>query len=235
MAIIQLTSDMTEQEERAAQNTNNNFLQNFTGWCPLPACTYASATTFTIALDLSSVLAVGDRLRLVQSGATKYFYVIGVDVSGSATTVTVTGGSDYSLANAAISSPAFSKAASPAGFPDWFNWVPTASGSDSMTFTITSIIFAKFKLIGREVCFQSGLTGTTSGTASASCLVTLPLIPSPANRYSFYGWVVDNAWYGAWGYSNGNDNLQATITKSSGGTFGIGKNKSIRLNGFYPI
>jgi hypothetical protein len=40
------------------------------------------------------------------------------------TTITITGGSDYSLANATISGQAYSYAAAPQGFPQWFNYTP---------------------------------------------------------------------------------------------------------------
>ena len=77
-------------------------------------CTYASASTFTMAGDQTTVLSKGDRLKLTQTTA-KYFYVIGVSHSAGTTTVTVTGGTDYTLANAAITTPFYSKEASPAG------------------------------------------------------------------------------------------------------------------------
>lgn len=89
--------------------------------------TYATATTFTITGDYTAILNKGDKIKLTQTTA-KYFYVTAVSYSAPNTTVTVTGGSDYSLANAAITSPYYSKIASPNGFPTSFNWSPSFTG-----------------------------------------------------------------------------------------------------------
>lgn len=79
--------------------------------------TYASATSFTVAADITDQIAVGDKIKVTNGGSTKYFYVTAVSYSSPNTTVTITGGSDYTLANSAITSPYFSKASSPVGFP----------------------------------------------------------------------------------------------------------------------
>lgn len=91
------------------------------GWTELPyTLVYASADdptfTFTVAgVDLSTVLTPGTRIKLTQTTA-KYFIVTKVAFSTN-TTVTVYGGTDYDLANAAITSPYYSRAKAPAGFP----------------------------------------------------------------------------------------------------------------------
>lgn len=87
------------------------------GWEQIPATlTYASATTINTSIDLTGILQKGDKIKL-NNTTTKYFYV----VSLTSTVITVTGGSDYSVANAAITSPFFSKVANPQGFPAYFN------------------------------------------------------------------------------------------------------------------
>jgi len=78
--------------------------------------TYSSADspTFvaTTSLDLTGIIPVGARIKLTQTTA-KYFIVTAID----ATTITLYGGTDYTLANAAISSPQYSTAKAPIGFP----------------------------------------------------------------------------------------------------------------------
>ncbi len=92
------------------------------GWSPgIGTWSYSSADSpaFVISInaDVTSLIGVGDRVKLTQTTA-KYFIVTAVGAfSGGATLVTVYGGTDYTLANAAISSPYYSHAKAPFGFP----------------------------------------------------------------------------------------------------------------------
>lgn len=91
------------------------------GWIPAgETWTYASANdpefTFTISGDKTSKYWPGMRLKLDQSGE-KFFIVTAVSYSDPDTTVTIYGGTDYDLANAAIASPAYSREKAPLGFP----------------------------------------------------------------------------------------------------------------------
>jgi hypothetical protein len=79
----------------------------------------ADSPTFVISVNanMTSVLSVGMRIKLTQTTA-KYFIVTAVgSYSGSATLITVYGGKDYTLANAAITSPYYSSVYAPLGFP----------------------------------------------------------------------------------------------------------------------
>jgi len=97
------------------------------GWVPLGATlaySSADAPTFvaTTSLDLTSFIGPGDRLRLVQSATNLYFLITAI----TAGTVTLYGGTDYTLANSPITVPYFSKAKSPIGFPlDPAKWTQT--------------------------------------------------------------------------------------------------------------
>lgn len=88
-----------------------------TGWLPAgETWTYASATTFTITgVDRTTKYYPCMKIKLTQTTA-KYFIITKVAFSTD-TTVTVYGGTDYTLANAAITSPLFSLNKAPAGFP----------------------------------------------------------------------------------------------------------------------
>lgn len=78
--------------------------------------TYVSATSFKIAgKNVAYRFPKGTKIKLVQT-TTKYFYVVATAFSTD-TTVTITGGSDYTLAEAAISGQAYSYAAAPQGYP----------------------------------------------------------------------------------------------------------------------
>lgn len=92
------------------------------GWVPSSATwTYSSADspTFVISInaDVTGSIGVGMRIKLTQTTA-KYFIVTAMgSYSAGATLVTVYGGTDYTLANAAITSPCYSLAKAPFGFP----------------------------------------------------------------------------------------------------------------------
>jgi hypothetical protein len=78
---------------------------------------YYTPTSFRVPnKDVASRFPKGTKIKLVQSGNTKYFYVIDASYVVS-TTITITGGSDYSLANATISGQAYSYAENPQNYP----------------------------------------------------------------------------------------------------------------------
>lgn len=91
------------------------------GWIPAgETWVYASADdptfTFTIAgVDLTTKYYAGMKIKLTQTTA-KYFIITKVAFSTD-TTITIYGGTDYDLANAAITSPFYSTSRSPAAFP----------------------------------------------------------------------------------------------------------------------
>ena len=78
--------------------------------------TYVSPTSFKIAgKNVSYRFPKGTKIKLVQT-STKYFYVVATAYSTD-TTVTITGGSDYALANENISGQAYSYAENPQNYP----------------------------------------------------------------------------------------------------------------------
>lgn len=85
----------------------------------------APSYTFTIAgIDRTAKYTPGTRIKLTQSAAVKYFIVTKVSFSTD-TTVTVYGGTDYTL-GAAITLPFFSRVKAPAGFNlDPAKWTET--------------------------------------------------------------------------------------------------------------
>lgn len=105
--------------------------------------TYASATTITVPSGAASKYAVGDRIKLTQT-TVKYFVVTGI----ADTVLTVTGGTDYTVANAAISDNYYSHAETPVGFPGSFSYTPTFTNFTIGNGTIT---YAKFRMVGKTV------------------------------------------------------------------------------------
>jgi hypothetical protein len=92
------------------------------GWVP-HASTWAFGTadgptaTMTTGTDQTSRVSVGMRVRLTHAAAVKYFIVTAVSFGGGTTTVTLYGGTDYTLAAGAITLVSFSPCKAPLGFP----------------------------------------------------------------------------------------------------------------------
>lgn len=91
------------------------------GWISLGALTYETADSptfqFSIASDATGYIGVGMRIKLTQT-TDKFFIVTAVGAySGGKTIITVYGGTDYTLANASITSPYYSNIKAPFGFP----------------------------------------------------------------------------------------------------------------------
>lgn len=91
----------------------------------------ADAPTYQMVAsgDFTTVVGVGDRITLQQSSTDKYFIVTAIATGGGNTTITMlssmtSGTADNSgLANAAISTPKYSKMKAPLGFPlDPLRW-----------------------------------------------------------------------------------------------------------------
>jgi len=138
------------------------------GWIPVSdSWTYASASTITVPSGAAAIYSVGDKLRLTNS-TVKYFYIVGV----ADTVLTITGGSEYTLVSVAISAVSYSHAASPVGFPQWFNYTPVFSGA---TVTGGSISTSRFTVIGKTCIWRYSdysRSITTAGSVSLSLPVT---------------------------------------------------------------
>lgn len=137
--------------------------------------TYASATTITVSSGATSKYSVGDKIKLTQT-TVKYFYVVAV----ANTLLTVTGGSDYTVANAAITLPYYSKIENPQGFPHFFNWTPGFGAGFSVNPVVT---FAKFIVVGRLATIQyaDDSNGTSNGTGFT--ITGLPVTPTQTMEF----------------------------------------------------
>lgn len=123
--------------------------------------TYASASTFTIAgVDRTTTFTKGTRLKFTQTTA-KYAVVVASAFSTN-TTVTIAVNTDYTIANAAITSPYYSYQASPQGYPTWFNYTPTFTGFSANP----ASYYAKFSVLGTTCTtfFRTIADGTSNAT-----------------------------------------------------------------------
>ena len=120
----------------------------FSGWIPAgETWTYASATTFTISGDKTSKYQKGDKIKLTQTSA-KYFRITDISYSTPNTTITIDGMNLYTLANATITNPYYSKMENPQGFPQREVVLHTSTGTNStITLSETSANFAYMDIL----------------------------------------------------------------------------------------
>lgn len=201
------------QEEIVALETEA--LINMAGWVSAgETWTYASATTLTISGDKTGRYQKGDKIKLTQT-TVKYFYVINVVYSSPNTTITVTGGTDYTLANAAITANYYSKATTPQGFPGYFAYAPTPTG-----FSANPTLLAEFTITG-VICHVS-IFCTANGTSNATTLT----VPAPVTAATRAGM----SWRGLLTYTRDNNVVQATpgqaLIDSAGTSFSLYKDSA---------
>lgn len=143
---------------------------------------YASASTITVPSGAASYYQVGGKIKLTQT-TVKYFYIVGV----ADTVLTVTGGTDYTVANAAISDIGYSNVENPVGFPNSFLW----SGHDMRgagSFTLSSVQTgrSRFKIVGRTLTWWVNVYATAGGSANAIIVYTVPVNISTAFALNDY-------------------------------------------------
>lgn len=132
-----------------------------TGWVSPPgAWSYASATTITVPSGAASKYSPGMRVKLTQT-TVKYFLVTAV----ADTILTVYGGTDYTLANAAISAISYSTVKAPLGFPmDPIKW----------TFSITADTTNRGRATPTAATWYE-LDSLSDGTGTKTATITPPI------------------------------------------------------------
>lgn len=138
-------------------------IERNTGWLPLAGtCAYVSATSFTVVGDKTWFLSKGAIVKWYQSGW-KYGIVSSASYSTGTglTTVTLVNNNNYSVLNAEILRPYFSKSAAPYGFTDLMNARARAYLSTAMA-NITSAAYTKVTLNAETYDPGSNFDSTTN-------------------------------------------------------------------------
>lgn len=150
---------------------DNNGLSD--GWGKLiETFTYASATSIGVASGAASRFMKGDKLRFQNnaSGTWLYAYIINV----ADTTLTVVGDA---VPNATITNTWVSRATSPIGFPEVFDFTPTLYASTSNpTIGTGATQYGRFSLNGKmcHYVFRLGF-GSSMNAGSGTYRVSLPI------------------------------------------------------------
>ena len=142
--------------------------------------TYASATTITVPSGAATYYAVGDKIKLTQT-TVKYFYVVAV----ADTLLTITGGTSYTLANAAITLPYFSHDVSPVGFPGKFTYSPTLTFTAGTAPNTVSAGTYYFSLTGKTCTVGVNVLYTNAGSTVTAVTITLPIAHASGSQAAF--------------------------------------------------
>lgn len=142
--------------------------------------TYASSSSFSVIGDQTGKYQKGDKIKLTQTTA-KYFYIIGISYSNPATTITITGGSGFSLADAAITDNYYSKCDNPQGFPRGLSLASTTAGEHQI-----------LQIVGGRACIDSwyasaGVPGPSTAY-SVSISFGITFAEAPVVTGGFLGW-----------------------------------------------
>lgn len=192
----------------------------YKGWTKLnESFVYASSNTITIASGGASRFQKGDKLRLKQGAGYKYYSIILV----ADTLLTVTGGTDYTVANASITDIYVSREDNPFGFPPTFNFTPSFTNT-GMTVTLNGQIDAVFWVKGNRCYVHLGrLQFTTGGSADNKVLLNLPLTASVSNSCWAGSSIYDSGYLG--GMFTESTTTTVQIQKYNSANWGVGSSK----------
>jgi len=204
------------------------------GWVELTETwAYASATTVTVLTNATTRFAKGMRVRFKQGGGYKYYVTSAV----AATTLTITGGTDYTVANSAITDIAISFASGPVGYPGWFTYSPTWAAGGSMTYTSVTTGIADFRIDGNSCTVKLATTaGTTGGSANPYITATPPvtILLQSVSVDIAHSYIVDGGT--THGHLRAEDDLAVLqFFKSDGSNFGLGTDRVVRGMIVYEI
>ncbi len=129
--------------------------------------TYVSATSVVVDGDKSAKYQKGDKVKFTQT-TIKFFYITAVTYNAgpNTTTLTLNGGSDYSVATpTAISANQFSRESDPFGFPAYFNYTVTwSSASNPQPTIVNGTLTGIFKIEGTHIWIRVLWTAGASTT-----------------------------------------------------------------------
>lgn len=157
-----------------------------TGWIEVSdTWTFNSSTDVNVPNNATLVYPKGAKVRFKQGGNYKYFNII----SRTPTILTLKAGTDFTVANAAITNIAYSLDDVALDFPDYFTFAPALDTQDG-TLAATNIIRAKYKVFGNS-CHHYLTFDTTQNTANSDYFFYLPpLVPFEQEQGYFSGGIV---------------------------------------------
>jgi hypothetical protein len=229
--IAELAADGEAAAGLVAQSDDGRLTDGW--WARSETWTRTSNTTFRVSGDLTAIFTPGTKIKVTQT-STKYFYVVSSSYSSPNTTVTITGGSDYSL-TANPSARWISYQANPQGFPQWFTWTPSQTG---WTGVPTGIY--RFAVHGRTVHWVVNISSGTSNATGArlGLPITAAALDTGTLATGANGYAVDNGTVltaaSRWAISNGGTTVDF-YKDMSAQTWTNSGTKRVYAQGFYEI
>lgn len=181
-----LTNKLADLELRlgAMESARQPYLGDWYSFNP-SFFSYNSSTTINISdVYTQGLLRTGDKIKIIQLGITKYFYVIWANGS----LLNVYAGNDYTLTNNPITYFAYSRLSLTLDFPSSFSFTPTLTASGSMTISGGSPAgFVYFTGSTITVGFIV-VAATLGGVASGSVYLGLPFgdLINPSSGFLTY-------------------------------------------------
>lgn len=150
---------------------------------------YVSANQFRVSGDYTLYYPIGSKIRLVQSGTTKYFYIANSYYSTPYTYITVFGGSAYSLASDAIASLRISHALEVNDFPAGLSFTPTWSATGGTPTIGNGSISGYLSVIGKRanVVYRLFIGSTTSLGTTTAWTFSLPIAVAATPTMNYLG------------------------------------------------
>lgn len=143
-------------------------LSSLDGWLPIKGTWSATdANTISIAgVDLTGILQKGDKIKLTNNSAVKYFYISTVPAFSTDTTFDVSG--EVDLVAGAITLPYFSKIDNPQGFKKGENfycarWVRGTNQTGIVDSVITKLTSTAVEFDGNSMISSSRITAPIKG------------------------------------------------------------------------
>jgi hypothetical protein len=141
-------------------------LANNDGWMnSSDTWTYASAQSFTVPGDQTAKYQKGTRLKFTQT-TVKYGFVVSSSYSSPNTTVTIATNTDYTIANASITNPAYSYQDKPQGYPYTFDFSPSITNGSVGNGTMNAHISSNGNKAIVDIKWTFGSTSSVTGTIS---------------------------------------------------------------------
>jgi hypothetical protein len=154
----------------------NGLFTRSDGWIPTSwaSPTRVSATVFTVAEDVTSILKKGYKLKATDT-TTKYFLVLSVSFGAGVSTITTVATSDYAFVGNP-SNISYSNIESPFGYPSSFNYAGVASPS-SGAFSGSPVVEAKFSAVAglMYISFRINLTTAIINTGTGELRMEMPV------------------------------------------------------------
>lgn len=204
------------------------------GWIPITdTWTRTGNYTFTVTGNQTATYRKGTKVRYKDGGSYEYGVIASSSYSSS-TTITLITNSDYAMAATTITDTYISFIENPEGFPYWFNYSPSYSCGNSMTYTSVTTDVAKWSVSGKMITVLLRAFGTIGGTPYIDIFATAPVnCATPLDTA-----LVGNT------YDSGNKagialfdiaNQKLRILKYDSSNWGTGSTKYILISGAYEF